>query len=249
MASDDTAASGSHDEESTSNADRERAGESEGDHPSREELRKRVDELRAELTRLQAQRANAQTPGSWIQRFPLLTIALVLGTGVALGCGLAAAGRSRPERSLSDRGKERLKRLGREASELAERLRKEWSEQAAEEGEQFRKRASEVGKRLAKKARAVGAAARKEADAATERARQAGEDASATVQQATGQTARRVQDAGTAAVEDARASVERTFGRATDGSNGSSRSATRALLTVGAMLAGGYIAAKLGDYV
>ena len=206
--------------------------------PSRAELRERLDELRAEVTRLRAQQVRSQSgTGNWFQRHPVLSVSLVAGLGVAAGYGVSRL-RARPPRTLSERAKQRLEQFTEDASKIAKRLQSDWGDRAALSGKELRKRAADVGQQLAKGAKT-----------ASERARTSGENASASLQDATKNAAQRVRDASTSATSEAEAAVEEQVEALTEAAGAEpddqDRSVAQMLLTVGGLAAGGYLATKL----
>lgn len=206
--------------------------------PTRAELQERLDELRAEVTRLRAQQVrNSSGKGNWFQRHPALSVSLAAGLGAAAGYGLSRL-RARPPRSLSEQAKQRLEQFTEDASKIAKRLQSDWGDRAAKSGKELRKRAADVGQQLAKGAQT-----------ASERARTSGEKASTSLQEATNSAAQRVRDASTSAATEAEAAVgeqvealTEAAGTETDEQN---RSVFQMLLTVGGLAAGGYLATKL----
>jgi len=217
-------------------------------------------ELRAEVTRLKAENAKAEAQ-NWIQRHPLLAVALSMGVGAAAGYGASSAFRPRAPRTLSEHARERLRRLSDDARELAVRMGQRLGEQAAASGAEVRKRAERAGQRLAREAREAGMSASREAQdlarSASEQARRAGEEASQSLREATDEAARRFEERRTKAGEDARElgkalgekASERVKKYAADGSSDASESSgrpfTRSLLALAGLAAGGYLAAKV----
>jgi ElaB/YqjD/DUF883 family membrane-anchored ribosome-binding protein len=213
-------------------------------------------ELRAEVTRLKAQQAKERAQ-NWIQRHPLLAIALSSGVGAAAGYGASMAFRPRPPRTLSERARQRLRGLGGDARELATRLRKRLGEQAARSGEQFRERAEKTGRRLAEEAQRAGESARREA---TERARRLGEEATERLREATEEASQRVREGREDALEEARELGESLGEQASDAlqeytddpsepASDDGRPFTRSLLALAGLAAGGYLAAKVRHWL
>ncbi len=210
--------------------------------PSRAELRERLDELRAEVTRLRAQQIrNESGGGSWFQRHPVLSASLAAGAGVALGVGISRL-RARPPRTLSERAKQRLEQFAEDASKIAKRLQGDWGDRAAKSGKELRKRAADIGQQLAT-----------EAQSASERARKTSGAASASVREATKSAAQRVRDAGSSATSEAEAVVEEQVEALTEAAGADAeeegRSVAQVLLTVGGLAAGGYLATKLRQWL
>lgn len=217
--------------------------------PSREELRQELNELRAEMTRLRAQQAQASTTrSSWVQRHPILTLALSAGLGAAAGYGASTLLRPRPPRTLSAHARQRLERLTDEAAQIAGRLRKDWGDRAAKGGKEVRRRAAEVGRQLAREAQAAGENLREEAKTASSRARK---EASAALREATEKASERVRSASGSAAEQAEKVVEEQVEALTDAADPSEGgpSVSRVLLTVGGVLAGGYLASKVRQWM
>ena len=209
--------------------------------PSRAELRERLDELQAEVTRLRAQQIRNESGSNWCQRHPVVSISLAAGIGAVAGYGISRL-RTRPPRSLSEQAKQRLEQFTEDASKVAKRLQKDWGDRAAKSSKELRKRAADVGEELAK-----------EAQSASERARKTGESASSSLRSATERAAQRVRDASTSATSEAEAAVEEQVEALTKaasaGSDEQSRSGMQMLLTVGGLAAGGYLATKLRQWL
>lgn len=210
--------------------------------PSRKELQERLDELRAEVTRLRAQQVRRSSQSNWFRRHPVLSVALIAGLGAAAGYGTAKLVRPRPPRSLSSQAKERLDRLAQEASQIATRLQNDWGEEAAKRGGELRRRAAKLGRQLAN-----------EAQSASKRAQSAGAGASSSLRKATASAAQRVRDASTSVAEEAETAVEESGAVLADAADAAAdkngRSVTQTLLTLGGVVAGGYLASKVRQWV
>lgn len=221
-----------------------------------QDLHELVGELRAEITRLKAQQAKARAK-NWIQRHPLLTMALSIGVGGAAGYGIATAVRPRRPQTLSEHARRRLERLSENARRVASQLRDQVGDRAARSGAQLRERARETSQRLAEEAQEAGQSAQREAQ---DFARSASER----IREATDEASRRIRERRQAASEDARELGEALGERAsevvgeysdavsdklstsTDDEEG--RTFTRSLLTLAGIAAGGYLASKVRNW-
>lgn len=208
----------------------------------REDLHELLSELRAEVTRLKAQQAK-QRAQSWIQRYPILALALSAGLGTAAGYGAALAQRPAPP-TLSEQARRRLRRLVDDASRVASDVGRELSDRAARSGAEVRERAQETGRRLATRA--------------SEQARQAGSEASARLRRAADEATRRVQEGQKAATRGAQeigesiakeaeqvAQEQAESVREAVSETTKDRSVTGTLLTVAGLAAGSILAAKM----
>jgi gas vesicle protein len=231
------------------------SSETDAEHEASEtddrDLTELVDELRAEITRLKAQQAKAQTR-NWIQRHPLLTVALSIGVGSAAGYGAAMAFRPRPPRTLSERARQRLRHLTDDAREVAARLRQQVGDRASASGAHLRSQAEDTGRRLASGALEAGEAAREGArsfaQGAGERLRDASDEVRHQIQERGEKAAEEVQSLGEDATDAAEQYAEQLVDTAADSSE-EGRSTTRTLLTLAGIAAGGYLATKLRHWL
>ena len=244
------------DSQTTSPSSTERGNEAR----TQDDLHELVGELRAEVTRLKAQKAKARTK-TWIQRHPLLALALSAGVGGAAGYGAAMAVRPRLPRSLSGHARQRLRELTGDARAVADRLRKQLSDRAARSGAELRSRAEERGRQLAEEAQQAGDSARREAQEAvgraSEQARKLGEEASERVREATGEATKRLRERRQAASDQARELGEALGKRASEAVTGSDgaeasdedRRISGTLLALAGIAAGGYVASKVRNWM
>lgn len=244
------------DTEVSSDADDDTAAEQ-----PQEDLSELLEELRAEITHLKAEEARARAQ-SWIQRHPLFAAAVSMGIGAAAGYGVSEAFRSRPPRTLPERARWRLSRLGGDAQEFASRLGDRLKQRAARSGTQLRKRVEETGRRLSKETQQVGEQARRGAQEmagqASDQAQSLGENASERLSEATEKAARHVQKRREEAADEARELGEKLGETAStaveDVTGGDSpeedgRSVARSLFTLAGLAAGGYLASKVRQWL
>lgn len=224
-----------------------------GNNPSRDELEHRLEELNAEVTRLRARQARSESKKSWVQRHPVASVVGGLALGAAAGYGAARLFRSRPPETLSGQARQRLQNLTADASKAAKRLQKDWGDRAATRGRDLRERAAAVGKDLMTDAQTAGETLRKEATSATERAQRAGEEAGTALRDTAEKTVQRVREAGESAASEAEDVVDTqlealsdTAGTTVDDEEDASTTAL--WLTVGGIVAGGYLATKLRQW-
>lgn len=236
---------------SDDHTDPETTAETEASDSDSRDLTEVVDELRAEITRLKAQQAKARTR-NWIQRHPLLMVALSIGVGSAAGYGAAMATRPRPPRTLSEQARRRLRRLTDDAREVASRLRREVGDRAAASGARLRSRAEDTGRRLASEALEAGELARKGAQAfakdAGERLRDVSDDVAQQLRERGGEAAREAQEFGEEASEAAEDYAQQLADTVSE-SPAEGRSTGRTLLALAGIAAGGYLATKLRHWL
>lgn len=225
------------------------------DEESFQKMQELLGELRAEITRLKANRAKERAQ-NWIQRHPMLAVTLSSALGAAAGYGAAVATRPAPP-TLSEQARRRLRRLADEARRVAGDVGRELTQRAAQSGEKARERARETGRRLAQEARAVGESAQREAQGlarrASERAQRAGTDAGETLRRAAREATRRVREGRESASEEAREfadeaseAVETQAEAVKEAvSTADTSRLKRSLWTIAGLTAGGLLAAKL----
>ena len=207
-----------------------------------------LDELRAEISRLKADRARAQSK-TWVQRHPYLAIMGATGLGAVAGYGVSTALQPAPRPPLTDRARRRLRRLTEDAHNVAGKLREGVQRQAKEAGDQVRERASDVGQRLADDAQNLGAAARAEAEelaaSASEGAQKASGDASQALREATNRLVTRLRKqngASKATVQNIINRIRETGSEAEESSGGRLRSS---LLSVAGVAVVAYLLRRL----
>lgn len=211
-----------------------------------EDLKALLKDLRAEVTRLKAQRAKRHAQ-NWIERYPILSVTLSTGLGAAVGYGIAYATRPAPP-TLSEQAQRRIRRLLDEAGRFASDVGRDLSDRAAQSGAEVRTRAEEAGRRFATRA--------------SERARQAGTEATTSLQQVAEEATKRVQEGQQTAAQRARELGERVSKEAsraaeetadtvrervsaTDGKH----TVKRSLLTIAGLAAGSYLASKARQWL
>lgn len=166
--------------------------------PAQEQIHELLGELRAEVTRLKAHRAKARAE-NWIQRHPMLAVALAAGIGGAAGYGVGLATRPQPP-SLSEQARRRLRGLAGEARRVAGDVGRDLTTRAARSGEQVRERAQKTGRRLADEAQAAGEKATREAQGWASRV---GQETGEALRQAAAEAVRRAREGKETAADEA----------------------------------------------
>lgn len=210
-----------------------------------QEMHEVLGELRAEVTRLKAQRAKKRAK-SWVQRRPFLAVTLASLVGAAAGYGAAAASRRGPP-TLSEQARRRLRRLADEARHVATDVGKGLSDRAARSGQEIRERAQKAGERWAKQARQQGEGAQEWARRTSERAQRLGSEAGQNLRRKTEEASEEARELGKTLAEEAEGVVEEqaeSVREAVSATEGSSR-LRRSLLTITGLAAGGYLASKV----
>lgn len=208
---------------------------------SLEKMNKMLGELRAEVTRLKAHRAKEQAQ-NWIERHPMLSVALASTVGAAVGYGAATYARRPP--TLSEQARHRLRQLVNDAWQVAGTVGRDLSKRAAKSGQDVRERAQKTGGRLAQEARKAGETAQEEAGAFAQRL---GAEAGETIRQATKEASRRIRERGEGAGEKASEAIREqaeSVQEAVPDVEDPSR-LKQSLWTMAGLAAGGYLAAKV----